>query len=218
MSDIIIKAEKRIITTKGAVNQLRRDGKIPGVLYSKEMEPVNFTVTELSINPLVYTTDMHLVDLTVEDGKAVKSILKNVQFDPLTDKIIHIDFQAITVGQAIQVQVPISIVGQAIGVKSGGMIQQTINKLDIDCLPKHIPQNLEIDITSLDVGDAIRVGDLSYENITILNSVDTRIISVAAAREEEEEEVATELLETEDEGAEPELINKGKSEEESEES
>ncbi len=217
MLDVNITAEERKISTKGAVNQLRRDGKVPGVLYSKEMEPINFTVTEISLKPVVYTTEMHLVNLKIGDNKEVKSILKDVQFDPLTDRIMHIDFQAITVGQVLQLQVPVNFVGQAIGVKAGGSLQQTFNKLDIECLPKHIPESLEIDITNLEIGDVIKVADLSYENIKILNPEDTTIIAITAPRIEEEEETA-DILADETESAEPEVITKGKAEEESEES
>lgn len=217
MLDVNIAADERKITTKGAVNQLRRDGKVPGVLYSNEMEPINFSVTEISLNPVVYTTEMHLVNLKIGENKEIKSILKDVQFDPVTDKIIHVDFQAITVGQVLQLQVPINFVGQAVGVKSGGSLQQTFNKLDIECLPRHIPESLEVNITNLEIGDSIRVADLEFENIKILNPEDTTIIAVTAPRAEEVEETA-DLLEEETESAEPEVISKGKSEEESENS
>lgn len=216
MLDINITAEERKITTKGAVNQLRRDGIVPGVLYSKEMEPVKFSVSEISLKPVVFTTEMHLVNIKIGENKEIKSILKDVQFDPLTDRIIHVDFQAITVGQVIQLQLPINFVGQAVGVKLGGTLQQTLNKLDIECLPKHIPESLEIVITDLEVGDSIRVSDVSYENIKILNSEDSTIVSVVAPRSEEEE-VTEDILADETESTEPEVIAKGKSEEDSEE-
>jgi large subunit ribosomal protein L25 len=215
MADLSLNAELREVTTKGAVNQLRRDGFVPGVLYSHDMEPVVFSVPELSLKPVVYTTEMHLIDVKVGKNEPVKSILKDVQFDPLTDRIIHVDFQAITVGQAIQVQVPVNLVGQAIGVKEGGRLYQNLHKFDIECLPKDIPQHLEIEITNLHVGDAILVKDVSFENITILNPLDTNVVSVIAAREEEVEETTDELLEGE-ELAEPEVISKGKQEEDTE--
>ena len=217
MADISLNAELREVTTKGAVNQLRRDGNVPGVLYSHDMEPIVFSVSELSLKPVIYTTEMRLVDVKVGSNETVKSILKDVQFDPLTDRIIHVDFQAITVGQVIEVQVPVNLVGQAIGVKEGGSLYQNLHKFDIECLPKDIPQYLEIEITDLHVGDAILVRDVSFENITILNSEDTNVVSVIAARaeEEEEEEAIDELLEGE-EMAEPEVISKGKQEEDTE--
>lgn len=212
MKDINIAAEKREISTKGAVNELRRNGSVPGVLYSKESDPVNITVTELSLKPIVYTKEMHLVNLKV-DGNDVKVILKDIQFDPLTDRIIHVDFQAITVGQVIQVQLPVSLIGQAIGVKNGGVLQQIMNKLDVECLPRHIPEQIEINIADLDVGDSVKVSDLEFEDLTILNAEDTAIVAVTAPKGSDEEEATDELGE-EEESAEPEVISKGKSEDE----
>lgn len=215
MADLSLKAELREVTTKGTVNKLRRDGFIPGVLYSHDMEPIVLSVPELLLKPIVYTTEMHLIDVIVDKNKPVKSILKDVQFDPLTDRIIHVDFQAITVGQVIQVQVPVNLVGQAVGVKEGGRLYQNLHKFDIECLPKNIPQQLEIEVTDLHVGDSILVQDVSFDNITILNPKDTNIVSVIAARAEEEE-TTDELIEEGEEMAEPEVISKGKQEEDTE--
>lgn len=214
MADVNINASLREISTKGAVNQLRREGIVPGVLYSKDTEPISFSVSELSLKPVVYTNEMHLVNLKIGEKEEVKSILKDVQFDPLTDRIIHVDFQAITVGQVIQVQVPISLVGQAVGIKQGGKLLQNLHKFDVECLPKFIPEHLEIDITSLQVGESILVKDLSFENITLLNAEDTSVVSISAIRAEEEE-TGDEMLD-ESETKEPEVIGKGKSEEETE--
>ena len=215
MSDINITAQKREISTKGAVNQLRKAGSVPGILYSKGTEPINISISELLLKPVVYTSEVHLVNLQIDENEGVRSILKDVQFDPLTDKIIHVDFQAITVGKAIQLQVPIALLGSAIGVKEGGRLLQSLHKFDIECLPKDIPEHLEVDISNLEVGDSITVKDLSFENITILNSEDTAVVSVTTIKEIEEEE-EEEILE-EDENAEPELITKAKPEEESQE-
>lgn len=211
MASINIKAETREISTKGAVNKLRKDGYVPGVLYSKEMDALNFTVEELILKPVIYTAEMNLVDLKIGDGKVIKCILKDVQFDPVTDRIVHVDFQAITVGQVIQLQVPISFVGQAIGVKEGGKLSQNLHKLDIECLPKHIPKNFEIDLTNLNVGDSIQIRDLSFENIKILNSENATVVSIFVSRDVEED--TTDDLLGESDTVETEVIEKGKSEE-----
>ena len=215
MADVNITATVREKSTKGAVNKLKREGQVPGVLYSNEMEPIIFSIPELALKPVVYTTEMHLVNIKIGDNEEVKSILKDVQFDPLTDKIIHVDFQAIKAGQEIQVQVPIMVVGQAIGVKNGGRITQSLHKVDVECLPKNIPTHLEVDISGLDIGDSILIRDLNAENIKILNAEDASVIAVTTSRAEEVEET-DELLEEETDSAEPEVIGKGKSEEESE--
>ncbi len=214
MAEINLKVEPREKSTKGATNQMRKKGYIPGVVYTKGADAIPFYTNEIDVRPLVYTTEMNIVNLTVGDNKNLRCIVKEVQFDPLSDKIIHIDLQGITVGEVINVQVPIVLVGQAAGVKEGGNIQQTIHKLDVECLPKDIPDSLEVDITNLNLGDSITVKDLNYDNIKILDTEDSVIVSVVAPRgieEEAEEEVAAEEV-----PAEPEVIPKGKSEEEQE--
>lgn len=215
MADVKITASVREISTKGAVNKLKREGQVPGVLYSNEMEPIIFSVPELSLKPVIYTTEMHLVNLKIGDNEPITCILKDTQFDPLTDKVIHVDFQAIKVGQAIQVQVPVSLIGQAIGVKNGGRFSQSLHKLDVECLPKNIPSHIEIDISGLDIGDSILVRDLNTENLTILNAEDASVVAVTTSRAAEEDEEADELLDDGD-AAQPEVIGKSKSEEESE--
>lgn len=212
MSDINITAKKRTKSTKGAVNKLRREGNVPGVLYSKGSEPVNIFVEELSLKPVVYTSEVHLVNLKIENQDNVRSILKDIQFDPLTDRIVHVDFQAVTLGKAIQLQVPISFIGSAVGVKEGGKLQQNLHKLDIQCLPKDIPQHLEVDITNLHIGKSILVSDLSFENIEILSAGDTVVVSISAIKDSTDEKT-DELQEA---PKEPELISRGKAQEDSE--
>jgi large subunit ribosomal protein L25 len=212
MSDINITAKKRTKSTKGAVNKIRREGNVPGILYSKGSEPVNIFVEELSLKPVVYTSEVHLVNLKIEDQDSVRSILKDIQFDPLTDRIVHVDFQAVTLGKAIQLQLPISFIGSAVGVKEGGRLQQNLHKLDIQCLPKDIPQHLEVDITNLHIGKSILVGDLSFENIEILSAKDTVVVSVTTIKETTDEKTD----ELQDAPKEPELISRGKAQEDSE--
>lgn len=211
MADVNITAVPREISTKGAVNKLRRDGNVPGVLYSKDIEPVIFTVPELSLKSVVYTTEMHLVNIKIGENEAVTSILKDVQFDAVSDKIVHIDFQAITKGQVIQVQVPINIIGQSVGIKEGGRLSSNLHKVDVECLPKNIPASLDVDITELNIGESILVRDLLFEDIKILNSEDASVVAIMAPREEEE--TSDDLLVDETTSAEPEVIGKENSEE-----
>ncbi len=213
MAEIKLNAKSREISTKGKINELRRQGFVPGVFYIKNEDPIYFYVPESSLRPLVYTTEMHLVDLIIDEDKNYKSIVKDVQFDPITDKMIHVDLQGITVGQAIEVQVPILLTGQAIGIKEGGRLQQVIHKLDVECLPKDIPEQLEVDITNLKIGDNLLVKDLSYDNIKILTEEDAVIVTILAPKGTEEEEAEAEELGAEA-PAEPEVISKSKSDEE----
>jgi large subunit ribosomal protein L25 len=213
MAEISLNATKRDKSTGGVLNQLRKEGKVPCVYYSKGNEAIAFSALEVDLNPLIFTSDTNLIHLKIDDMEQLDCIVKDVQFDPITDKIIHIDFMGITYGQLLQLQVPVALVGNAEGVKQGGLLQHFIHKLDVECLPKNIPDHLEIDVTSLRVGDTIHVRDLQYENLTILNSEDAAVVSVTVPRlAVEEEEV--EAVELEEEVAEPEVIGKGKSEEE----
>ena len=215
MANVNIISEEREISTKGAVNSSRREGKVPGVLYSKGAEAINFTTTEIALRPVVYTKEMHLINLKINDKEAITCILKDIQFHPVTDKIVHVDFQAITAGQKIEVQVPVSLIGQSIGIKEGGQIQQHLHKLDVECLPKDIPDHLDVDITELNISDSVHIRDLSFDNITLLNSEDTLIVAIVPPKAEEEPETDDELTDDSD-VAQPEVIGEKKDDEGSE--
>ncbi|MBU0559658.1 MAG: 50S ribosomal protein L25 [Bacteroidetes bacterium] len=208
MSEINLTVQKRKISTKGAVNKLRREKYVPGVFYSKGQDSVNFAVHENALRNLVYTKETHIVNFLVDGNEPAKAILKDIQFDPVTDKIVHIDLLGVTVGQELQIQVPVSFVGSPIGVKEGGVLQQYLHKLEVACLPKDIPEHFEINISKLKLGESIHVSDLNYENIRILNASDVPLVAVTTSRVETTEDVL------EVAPAEPELISKGKSEEE----
>ena len=210
MAEISLKAEKREITTKGAVNELRRSGFVPGTYYSKGSDPISVSIFENDINPLVFTSETNMIKLAVGDDEPLLCIIKDVQFDPVTDKVIHVDFIGVTLGQVMNFEVPINYTGTAPGVKEGGILQVFLHKLEISCMPRHLPDHLEVVIDELSLGDSIHVRDLSYENVEILNSEDAAVVAVIAPRAEEVEEEALE----EEEMAEPEVIGKGKSEEE----
>ncbi len=214
MAEKILKATKREITTKGAMNQLRRDGFVPGIFYIKGQDQIPFYVDEVALNKYVFTSETNVIELTFEGEEPLSCIIKDIQFDPVTDRVVHFDLQGLTLGQTLQLEIPLSFIGSAVGVKEGGILQEQLHKLDVECLPRHIPQNLEIDVTELSLGDSIHVGDLDFENIKILNSEDTSVVSVVQPRAEEEEtEDDDEAVDT-SETAEPEVISKGKPEEE----
>ena len=212
MSEISVKADKRTKSTKGVVNQARRNGTVPGIYYSKGTEPISLFVAESSLKPLVYTSETHLVNLQVED-KELKAILKNIRFDPVTDRIIHVDFQGISADQEIEIEVPVVLEGQAKGVKEGGIIQHTLHKLRVSCLPGFIPEHIAINISDLALGNAVHVKDLKVENVSFLHPESTIIVSVVMPRASQE--AAASGLPGE-EAKEPEVISKGKQTEEEE--
>jgi len=215
MSEISIKAKKRIISTKGTVNKLRKNGEVPGIFYAKGIEPIPISVAELSLNPLVYTSETHIVNLDIENDESKKSILKNIQFDPVTDKIVHFDLLGISLDQQIEIEVPVSIEGQAKGIKEGGIIQQSIHKLSISCLPGDIPEHITINVSNLGVGDAIHVKDLAIDRVKFLHNDDVIVVSVVMPRAQVETTPSA-VEGTGEEKMEPEVISKGKQVEEEE--
>jgi large subunit ribosomal protein L25 len=202
MADYSLAAKKRVKSTNGAVNQMRRDGEIPGVYYAKGKEAVAISVKENSFKPLVYTSETHMVNLTIDSEAPVRCVVKDVQFHPVTDRIIHFDLQGVSADELITLEVPVVLSGKAVGVNDGGVLTQVLHKLEVECLPKYVPEHLEVEVTNLHLGKSIHVGDLKFENISILNAADAIVVTVTAPRGEE---VTTEPVETE-------VIGKGKSE------
>lgn len=210
MSEISVQAVKRTLSTKGAINSLRREGNVPAVYYSKGVEPIAISLSERSLKPLVYTSETHIVNLKIDDVE-MKSILKNIQFDPVTDRIIHCDFLGISADQEIEIEVPVVIEGQAKGVKEGGIVQQSIHKVTVSCLPANIPEHITIDITDLGLGKAIHIKDIKIDKVNFLQNEDVIIVAVVTPR------AAVETSGLPEEGAkEPEVIAKGKQSEEEE--
>ncbi|MEN8192243.1 MAG: 50S ribosomal protein L25 [Bacteroidota bacterium] len=217
MAEIVLAAKKREISNKGANKELRKNGIIPCNYYVKGSDPISFSADEIALNSIVFTSEAHLINIAFDKEEPIRTIIKDVQFDPVSDRIVHIDFQGVTAGQKLEIQIPVSFIGSAIGVKEGGILQESLHKLDIECFPRHIPEHFEIDVENLNVGDSIYIRDLEFENVTILNHEDSIVVSVVVPRIHEEEEIEEEEGVEEEGAAEPEVISKGKSEEDSEE-
>lgn len=192
MDVITIEAQPRE-TGKRAAKDIRRAEEVPCVLYGAHTDPVHFRVPVLALRPLIFTSETHRV--TVElDGGAFDCILKHVDFHPVTDVPIHADFLALTEGETITMMVPVVTVGTAPGVKAGGILSQPLNDLQISCLPQDIPGQIEVDVSELEIGDAVHVSDLSVENVEVLTDPSRTVVTVAAPRAEEEPEEEEGLL------------------------
>lgn len=214
MEKVLLNANKRSDISKSATNLLRRQGKIPGVIYSKHIEPISVEVLEGALNPLVFSARTHLISLNIEDGNKLDCIIKEVQFDPVSDKIVHFDLQGFDATEKIQIEIPIQLNGTAIGLKEGGILQHVLHKLDIQCLPSAIPEEITLDVTNLKLGDSIHVKDVKIDGVEILNAEDSIVVTVTHPKKEKEP-VAEETAE-EEETTEPEVIGKGKTEEKEE--
>jgi len=213
MSEINLKVKKREDYKEGTLNQLRKKGIIPGIYYGHGVDNINIAATEIDLRPVIFTTESHIVNLRFEDDKAPLScILKNVQFHPVSDKPLHFDLIALKEGETVTIEVSVHLVGNAPGVKDGGVLQHILHKLDVETLPSNIPSHIDVDVSNLNMNDSFKVSDLKLENITILNDENASIVAVVQPTIEKE--VVPEEGET---PAEPEVISKSKKDDEEEE-
>lgn len=191
MTEIILNAEIRK-TGKSASNQLRRSGKIPGIYYAPGDEPLPIAVKESDLKGLIYTTETHIIKLKIGDGKEYQCILKDVEFDPVTDKPIHFDLYGLKAGATITLEVPIVLVGKAPGVEKGGIIEHLLHTVEVECPSNAIPEHIEVDISNLDIGDSIHVKDLKIPNVKILENELAVVVAVVPPRGVEVEEKPSE--------------------------
>jgi large subunit ribosomal protein L25 len=211
MEKVVLEANVRDQFSKGSNNRLRQEGRVPGVFYSKNNEPLPIDVVEKNLNPLVFTAQTHLVSLKTNKGQEFDCIIKDIQFDPVTDRVLHFDLFGLTKGEKIQIEVPLQFIGAPVGIKEGGILQQVLHKLDVECMPTDIPQFLEVAIGDLKLGDSIHVSDLKFDNIEILNTPESVIVAVTHPKVEKAPAEAELAAPTE-----PEVISKGKEKEETE--
>lgn len=208
-----IAATPRERTGKGAARSARRAGRIPAVLYGHGEESVPLSVDAHSFERLVHEVSVEntLIDLELDGRGALKVLVREIQRHPYRDEVLHVDFFHISMQEKITVEVPVVLVGTAVGVRlHGGILDHSMREIEVLCLPSDIPQRVEVDVSALDIGDAVRVSDLALPNVQILDDPEQAVVSVVPPTVMEE--VVAEA-EVEAEGAEPEVITKGKEEE-----
>ncbi|MBI1805147.1 MAG: 50S ribosomal protein L25 [Ignavibacteriae bacterium] len=211
MREVTLQAEVRNQIGRRS-RALRRDGKVPGIFYIHGEKNIPITVPEKSLKPLIYTSETHLINLTLNNGDTKSCILRDMQFDPVTDRTIHFDLQGLREDEEISIEVPIAITGGIpVGVRDGGILQHFVHKLRIFCLPRHIPDHVEVNAGELKINHFIHVRDLKIENVTIEEDEDTTIVGVIPPTVEKEETPAAAPAEG---LVEPEVIGKGKKPEE----
>ena len=188
METITLGVEPRVISKNGA-KALRKQGVVPGVVYHKGEETVAISVEEITLNKLVHSAESHIIDLQFPDGKTMRSFIKDVQFDPVSDRIIHTDFQLFAADEVVEMDVTVSVTGHAIGVEKGGKLQILRHALTIKGQPADMLDHLSIDVTALEVGHTIHVGEIpmgAYPGLTIMDEPETPVIVVIAPRKEAE--------------------------------
>lgn len=214
MAEFNLKVQKRTEFKKSLSGENRKKGLIPGVFYGHGVSSLPVLATEAAMRPLIYTSESRVINLSIEgEDKNYSCILKDVQYDPLKTRPIHFDLLALKAGEKIDLEVNVILKGNAVGVKDGGILQHTLHKLEIECLPQNIPPQIEIDITNLSIGDSVKAGDIIIEGVEVLNDSNASVVSVVPPVLEKEPETAEAPAE-EEKAAEPEVIAKGKKEDE----
>jgi large subunit ribosomal protein L25 len=180
MQKIEIKAFKRQDLGKKATKQIRREKNVPGVLYGGK-EVVHFIANEIELRKILFTPHVYLVSLNVE-GQMYDAIIKDLQFHPVEDNLLHIDFLQIFDDKPIIIEIPVQLEGLAEGVKAGGKIQLEQRKLRVKGLSKDIPDQLTIDVSHLGLGKTIQTNELEFPNLELLNAKNSVVVSVKLTR------------------------------------
>lgn len=215
MEEIFLDAEKREELGKGKVKDLRKKGFVSGVVYGEGKYSFAIKMSHRELVRLVHQHRLEsaVINLRVKDDKKDKPrpcLIKEIQYDPVKDDILHVDFNEISLTKAIKVNIPVNVKGEAVGIKQeGGSLERILWEIEIECLPTEIPKEIEIDITPLKLGGSIHIKDIKFPpNVKVLNEPEAIVLTIAAPMKEE---VAAEAVEGE-EAKEPEVIKEKKEE------
>ncbi len=180
MKTFELKASLRKDTGKKESRNLRKQELVPCVLYGGE-NIIHFTVIEKNLKNLIYTPDVFLVKLNIEE-KIYDATIKDIQFHPVSDRILHIDFTEVVPGKTVTINLPVQLTGDSEGLLAGGKLRQRRRSLKVRGLAEHLPDHLDIDITELEIGDSLKVGDLEYDNLEVLDPSRAMIVGVVSSR------------------------------------
>ena len=180
MKSIAISGSPRENVGKRDAKELRYEGKVPAVLYGGKTQ-THFAVSAADLKAVIYTPVVHFIDITVAGVKS-QAIIKDIQFHPLTEQILHVDFLLLDEKKPITIEIPIRLTGTSPGVKMGGKLVQKLRKLRIKALPKDHLDNIDVSIEGLEVGKSVRVADLKLAKLTITNAIEDTIVSVTTSR------------------------------------
>ena len=183
MKSITINGSKRESVGKSSSRLLRNAGQVPCVLYGGE-GPIHFSAPELAFSKLVYTANAYTVVIAFGEKESYNAVLQDIQFHPVSDKILHIDFYQLFDDKKISMDIPVKLNGNSIGVRLGGNLQRNKRKLRIKALPTNLPDNIEIDISELNIGDKVYITELFNENYEFLHPDNTVVCQVRRARAE----------------------------------
>lgn len=201
MKSIELEAKKReSVRSKSGLKNLRKEGNVPANLYGGK-ENMNFHIERIKLEKLLSVSEVHEISLKFED-KSVRAIIRDVQFDPVTDFPIHVDFMEVFEDKPVTIAVPVRFTGNSIGVMNGGQRREKLRKLVLKALPAHIPEEFVVDVTKMKIGDVIQVEELEKEGVEFLDHPKAVIVSVKNSRTAMAAADSLDDDEDEDEGAE----------------
>lgn len=216
MADLELEVSRREESGKGVARKLRQKGRVPAVVYGGHKEPVSISVDQKSVFELVRKSEHGIRSIFLlkmaDSDQSRHAMIKDIQMNPISRKMNHIDFVRVVMDEVVRVTIPVRVSGTSIAVRNGeGVLDFQARELHVECLPGSIPDEFVVDVSSLKLHDVIRVSDLEIpEGVEMLEEPDRLVVSIATLRAEVVEEV------TEEAEVEPELIKKGKDEEEDE--
>lgn len=181
MKTFQLTAEPRTDLGKKASKDLRKENKIPVVLYGKDIEPTNLVVTQEAVRKLVYTPDIYAVELTVGDKKHM-AVVKDIQFHPVKDTILHIDLLEVNDKKPVTIEVPVKLEGHAEGVKAGGKLNLSMKKIKVKAIYTEIPERVVINVDHLGLGKTLQIGDLHFDGLELMNAKNAVVCAVALTR------------------------------------
>ncbi|ASS67679.1 MULTISPECIES: 50S ribosomal protein L25/general stress protein Ctc [unclassified Paenibacillus] len=200
---ITMQAQTRTNASKGSLRQLRKEGKVPAVVYGKKLESSSvISLDEKEIMHLLRSHPNAIIELSIPDAGKQPVMITDVQRDALSRKVVHIDLHQINMNEEIKTAVRIDLAGDSAGVREGGVLSVSLHELEIQCLPNDIPESIEADISSLGVGENLLVGDLKLPgNVTVLSDAEQVVVAVLAPQKEVSEEEADEAAKEDEKAA-----------------
>lgn len=213
-ADVRLEARPREEIGKGAARRMRAAGRVPAVVYGRGEDTRKLSIDAHELKRLLSTVHVEntIISLDIDGEAGVKALVREIQSHAFRDDVLHVDFYQIHAGERVNVAVPLHFVGAAPGVKAGGMLQHVLDELEIRCLPDSIPDHLEVDISGLEIGDSVHVGQIVLpEGVELEIDAERTVCSVLAPTVSKEEETAEEA---EPASAEPEVIRRAREEEE----
>ena len=202
MKTVSISGSLRENVGKKDAKKNRKLGKIPCVIYGGK-DQIHFTVDEIDFSKLIVTPEVFIINIEIK-GNEYNVILQDIQYHPVTDKVLHVDFLEVIPGHPIVISIPVKLEGSSQGVLKGGEFIKKLRKLKVKALPKHLPDNIVLDISNLEIGDYIRIKDVKQENLELLDIPNAIIVGVKTARGIEEDETKEEGEEEEKQEEAPE--------------